>query len=357
MASAEQPRTLMDLWLDAQRQTWQQLYGTADEQAPIALAQLIAQWQQAANQSFTAWVSGADPFAQVMSRQLMSAQSTLLRVLELTTRMWQDLAPRLAASEDGARAMREAAEQLRRQLFPDPAVATRAIQESGDLWRLYLEELQQFTRPWAELLRQPPGMPGAPAGASAMLELTSLYWDAYERSFGRLVESPRMGFTREFEETLLRGFDAWADLRRASAHFQLVVADIWTDVFEQVLRGLAERGQADQPIQSLHELLQYWSSVADRQLEAAFAGEPFLQAQRQLFNAAMRYRLHEQQIVELSLRASYVPTRSEIDEVHHSLYELRKELRALRKELRQAREAPPRRAPARKKAGSVPGDV
>lgn len=347
MASAEPPRTLMDFWLDAQRQTWQRLYGMADDQGAPSLPQMIAQWQQAATQSFTAWMAGADPFVQVMTRQLMSVQTAMLQVLESTMRTWQDLAPRLAAGENQTRVLREAAESLRRQFFPEPATVAQALKESGELWRLYLEEMQRLARPWTEALRQ---ASDGSSGSSALLTLTALYWDAYERSVGHLVESPRMGFTRELEEKLLRGFDAWADLRRASVEFQIVLADIWTDVFEQVLRKLAERGEADQPIQSLHELLQFWTAVADRQLEMAFASEPFLQAQRQLVDAAIRYRLHEQQIVELGLRASYVPTRSEMDEVHRSLYELRKELRALRKELRQGRETPARRAPARKKA-------
>ncbi|NTU79240.1 MAG: class III poly(R)-hydroxyalkanoic acid synthase subunit PhaE [Chloroflexales bacterium] len=353
MDSTDQARTLLDLWLDAQRQTWQNLYGKADDSAAPALPQLLAQWRQAAAQGFEAWAAGADPFAQIMSRQLISAQSTLLRILELITSAWQDLAPKVEAGDDRERALREAAEQIRRQLFPDPGRTMHTAQDVGDLWRIYLEELQQISGPWAELLRQAPGLPGGrpgPEGGAALMELTSLYWDAYERSFGRMLESPRMGFSRELEEKLLRGFDAWADFRRAGAAFQLVVADIWTGVFEQVLRELIERGQSGKPIQSLHDLLQRWTSVADRQLEVAFSSEPFLQAQRQMFNAAMRYRLHEQQIVEISLRTSYLPTRSEIDEVHRSLYELRKEVKALRKDLRQARSAPPGRAPARQKA-------
>lgn len=353
MTSQDQARTLLDLWLEAQRQTWQNLYGTAEGPAAPALPQLLAQWQQAAAQGFAAWVAGADPFAQVMSRQLISAQSTLLRILELTTTVWQELVPKVEAGADGERLLREAAERMRRQFVPDPERAMHATREVGSLWGSYLEELQQLTRPWAELLRQAPGMPGGhpgPEGASALMELTSLYWDAYERSFGRMAASPRMGFSRELEEKLLRGFDAWADFRRASAAFQLVVADIWAGVFEQVLRELIERGQSGKPIQSLHDLLQHWTSVADRELEAAFGGEPFLEAQRRMFNAAMRYRLHEQQIVEMSLKNSHLPTRSEVDEVHRNLYELRKEVKALRKELREARSAPPARAPTRRKA-------
>lgn len=339
MASHQAP-TLLDLWLDAQRQTWQNLYGKADAPGATALPQLLAQWQQATAQGFTAWVAGADPYAQAMSRQLITAQSTLLRILELTTSVWQGLASKAEAGVVGEQALREAAEQMRRQLFSDPGRAMGAAKDVGSLWGVYLEELQQLTRPWAELVGRAPGLAGGRAGAeggAALMELTSLYWDAYERSFGRLLESPRMGFSRELEEKLLRGFEAWGEVRRASADFQLLLSDIWTDVFAHVLRELIARGQSDKPIQSLHDLLQCWTGVADRQLEAAFGGEPFLQAQRRLFNAAMRYRLHEQQIVELSMKSSYLPTRSEIDEVHRGLYELRREVKALRKELRQAR--------------------
>lgn len=154
MASAEPPRTLMDFWLDAQRQTWQRLYGMADDQGAPSLPQMIAQWQQAATQSFTAWMAGADPFVQVMTRQLMSVQTAMLQVLESTMRTWQDLAPRLAAGENQTRVLREAAESLRRQFFPEPATVAQALKESGELWRLYLEEMQRLARPWTEALRQ-----------------------------------------------------------------------------------------------------------------------------------------------------------------------------------------------------------
>jgi hypothetical protein len=45
----------------------------------------------------------------------------------------------------------------------------------------------------------------------------------------------------------------------------------------------------------------------------------------------MTYRIHERQIVEALLKISHVPYRSEMDETHRRIYELRKEVRELKR--------------------------
>jgi uncharacterized coiled-coil DUF342 family protein len=49
----------------------------------------------------------------------------------------------------------------------------------------------------------------------------------------------------------------------------------------------------------------------------------------------MKYRIEEQKVVEEMMKATYVPTRSEMDEAHRNIYELRKEVKALKKALNQ----------------------
>jgi len=47
----------------------------------------------------------------------------------------------------------------------------------------------------------------------------------------------------------------------------------------------------------------------------------------------MTYRLQQQQLVEVFLKMNDLPVRSEVDEVHRSIYELRKEIKSLKKAL------------------------
>ena len=52
-------------------------------------------------------------------------------------------------------------------------------------------------------------------------------------------------------------------------------------------------------------------------------------------NSAMTYRVHEREIVEAFLKFSHLPSRSELDEAHRRIYELRKEVKELKAAFRQ----------------------
>jgi polyhydroxyalkanoate synthesis regulator phasin len=47
----------------------------------------------------------------------------------------------------------------------------------------------------------------------------------------------------------------------------------------------------------------------------------------------MTSRLYQQQLMEVFLKMYDLPTRSEVDEIHRSIYEMRKEIKSLKKAL------------------------
>ena len=62
-----------------------------------------------------------------------------------------------------------------------------------------------------------------------------------------------------------------------------------------------------------------------------FRSEEYIHLQGQLVNAATAYKLREREIVDAFLKASHLPSRSELDEGYRRIYELRKEVKELRK--------------------------
>jgi polyhydroxyalkanoate synthesis regulator phasin len=48
------------------------------------------------------------------------------------------------------------------------------------------------------------------------------------------------------------------------------------------------------------------------------------------------YRLYQQQLMEVFLKRYDLPTRSQVDEIHRSIYELHKEIKSLKKALEQS---------------------
>lgn len=332
--------TMMDVWINAQKQLWDTwMKGFQGAPTPVTFyPDLVEQWRKMATQGMDFWTGGGDPRTKYFSGQAMSAQAATLRFIEYSMSAWQMIMPKVESGGDWGSSLTSYSQQIMNQMFQLPSSLMQMTQDSGELWQLYMEEMQNIVRPWSDSLQRSPMHFGEAltGGGTELIELTNLYWDAYERTFGRLLQSPRMGFSRELDEKLLRGFDAWTDARRASIEYQAILAEAWAKVFEEIMRELVARSLRGEPVTGIRDMLRLWTEVADRELEVAFQQENYLQAQSRLFNTTMTYRLHEQEVVETYLENTYIPTRSEVDEMHKTIYELRKEMKALKKSMRAA---------------------
>jgi class III poly(R)-hydroxyalkanoic acid synthase PhaE subunit len=209
------------------------------------------------------------------------------------------------------------------------------LQNQVELWQLYVKGLQKLSQLWAELLRQSLEIASRSAlgDRSAAMELTNLYWDIYENTFGSFLLSPSLGYTREFNNKLLQGFDTWINFYKASFDYQLVLVDVWVKTFEELMRELVSSQEKSETVQTWRQFLQIWSSVFDRVFAQTFGSEDALQIRGKFLNAAMTYRLQQQQLMEAFLKMNDLPVRSEVDEIHRSIYELRKEVKNLKKAL------------------------
>ncbi|NJL34399.1 MAG: hypothetical protein HC893_11680 [Chloroflexaceae bacterium] len=244
------------------------------------------------------------------------------------------MAPRLDAGESWPQVLSNYMEQMREQMMT-PARIAQTFQSTNELWGLYFEQIQLLTRPYVDALRRTPGSLNDMMTGGEHSALTDLYWTAYQETFGRLVNTPGVGLTRELQQKLLEGFGAWTEYRRAVVEYQIALSGAWEKIYEQVLQEMMKRAENGTPIETIGDLIRLWTSAADRGLEQVFRAQDYVDAQNNMVNASMRYRIHEQQIVETFMQGSYVPTRSEVDEAHRNIYQLRREVRALKKTIRQ----------------------
>ena len=169
--------------------------------------------------------------------------------------------------------------------------------------------------------------------ALALSELANLYWDTYEKTFGTVLQSPSLGYSREFNNKLFKSFDAWINFYKANFEYQVVLVDVWLKAFEELTRELASFTEKGETLQNWQQFLQVWSSVFDRVFAQTFRSVDALEVQGKFLNSALTYKLHQQQLMEVFLKMYDLPTRSEVDEIHRSIYEMRKEIKSLKKAL------------------------
>ncbi len=176
----------------------------------------------------------------------------------------------------------------------------------------------------------------AQASVDALIELSNLYWNMYEKTFGSILQSPNFGYAREFNNKLLKSFDAWINFSKASFDYQIVLLNVWLKASEELMWELASSQEKGETLQNWQQFLQVWSSIFDRVFAQTFRSEDALEVQGNFLNSAMTYRLYQQQLIEVFLKMYDLPTRSEVDEIHRSIYELRKEIKSLKKGLSQS---------------------
>lgn len=222
-----------------------------------------------------------------------------------------------------------------------PSASAGSARDLARLGRLYMEEMARLSRPWLETLRPgPEHLRRAMAGDhSALIKFADLAWDACERTFGRLLESPSLGFTRELTERTVRAFAAWLDLRRTAFEYQVTLAGAFPRIWQELVRELGSRSASGKGVATLRELLGLWSETADRVLVEVFGSEEYARIQGRLLNAAMAYRIQEREAADSLLRMGHLPTRREVDEAGRMIHALRKELRRLERSLQGAERA------------------
>lgn len=160
MSWNEQVDTLTSIWGETQKKMWESWYDLI-RTAPAPLTtytSLLDEWRKLATQGVEMWTVDAEPISKNVSRQLLASQSTMMRVLELTSDAWKAMLPNIEKGGDWQAVLNSYVDRLRNQLVPDAAGLLRSSQDLGELWKVYLQELQVLTQPWLTSLRRSPGI-------------------------------------------------------------------------------------------------------------------------------------------------------------------------------------------------------
>lgn len=280
-------------------------------------------------------VSAAKPEVKTATERFMNNRDLFVRFLELSASAWKDMLPKVESGGDWQSILNSYNEQLRQQFGNFPMSAMKTSQDTAQLWQLYMKEMQTFSQLWGTplgLSLEPWSKVGL-GDTSGLLELNNLYWDLYQRSLGGFVKAPGLGQNRELSAKLMDGFDAWTKLYKANLDYQVVISDVQIRSFDALMKKLVALAEKGQKVENWRDFQGLWSQVADDVFAEAFKSEDNLKLRGNFINALNAYRVYQQELMELNMKMLNAPIRSEVDEIHQSIYELKKEIKALKKQL------------------------
>jgi hypothetical protein len=176
----------------------------------------------------------------------------------------------------------------------------------------------------------------------------------------RMAEGPRFADLWDMERRYARVMHAWAEMRRRNLEHNAVVLQAWMRAGNSFAKRLGERG-ADQPAPDNRALLGIWTEIANAELLETQRSDAFLAAQSAMIRASTELKIAQQDLVEHAGKQYGFPTRTELDDVHRAVTEMRRELRALRRAMRAApavaapQEMPAAKPQARRRASRANG--
>ena len=161
-----------------------------------------------------------------------------------------------------------------------------------------------------------------------------------DQTLQRMAEGPRLADLWNVERKFIAAFNAWVALHRHSLEHNKVMLEAWMRAAGAFAKMLNERANEGKALESWRAVLTLWVETANEVLLETQRSEAFLTTQRDLMKASSELRLAQQDLAELYSEMFGYPTRTELDDVHRTVTELRRELRAFKRQTRAPRPAP-----------------
>ena len=238
---------------------------------------------------------------------------------------------------------------------------TLAAAVPGERAKAEAEAMTELWRSWLTLGGSLGAMPGIGESGKIAGETLGRFLDPLSlalvggsqvgETIRRLTEGPRFADLGAIERGMARVMELWLEVQQRARAYEAVVATAWVEANKRFATEYQEGVRAGTAPTEPKEALKLWLDVANRTLLETHRSERFLTAQAELLRHGMDFLLAERKMVESFAEPAGVPTRSEIDEVHRSVLELKRRMRALEKAAKNGpAELPPAAPPARKPA-------
>jgi class III poly(R)-hydroxyalkanoic acid synthase PhaE subunit len=338
---SEPMQNMMEGWAQAQRAA---VEGWAEAAQKVtgeeaSSGDWLEAWRRMAEQSSQSWAHNLSGLPKSVAERMAAADRAYRQFAEVFFGAMKEIAPRVQGGTDWVKAFSQYLEGLKRagggMEWSVPQAATSIAQDLGELWKLYLAQVQAVGMPWVESLREAGGHVGeAMAGdRRAFIRMANLFTDTFESTLGRFLAAPAIGYTREFQEKATKAAEAYGDMKRAEAAYTAELVNIGYRALEALAKEAAAKGGSGEPITSYRELFDLWVNVAETTYFEAASSPSFADVQARLVNASMHYRVHERVLADIFARALHLPTRTEIDDAYRHLHEVSREVKRLRREV------------------------
>lgn len=163
-----------------------------------------------------------------------------------------------------------------------------------------------------------------------------LWREQFDKTFGVILLSPSFGINKELIEQQNKTFDTYVDMVLLGIDFITRILAVQNENIDDIIKKYFEMVEKGSQPKSFSEFYKYWAEELEHILESYFATPEYSNLLGQLSSVAMDYKIEMQKLTEKYLEETPLVTRSEMDSLYKTIYDLKKELRNAKKTQKQS---------------------
>ena len=192
----------------------------------------------------------------------------------------------------------------------------------------FLEPLVKNLSQVPQLLQK---MAAGDTGATA--ELGGLFARNYEETMGKALLAPTLGYFRECQGRINKAFYVYGKYSTARTLFISFLYTTGMNAAEKVFERFAALNIQETTPETLRELYRLWWSTNEEVYQEVFRSKEFIDLSRQMVEQGLLLRKDIDELSDQFLKFTSIPSKKDMDEIYHAIYETRKELREQRRRI------------------------
>lgn len=222
-------------------------------------------------------------------------------------------------------------------IFPYlPGDVQDLLKKSVGLTETYQSTFNTIFGPWADSANtlMDNFMQGAFKDPEGFLKYFETWKSSYNETFGKLLNIPQFGIERNTFQDRMQTFDKF--IRFITYYTELLVklSTLVNETTENVIKDNFEMLKTGNQPKTFEEFYNYWKTTLSNNFDQLFYSDEFSKFLGNFVDSLMILKIDIDKVLEDSLKNLPIPTKTDMDSLYKTVYELKKEVRTLKRKLR-----------------------
>jgi len=169
---------------------------------------------------------------------------------------------------------------------------------------------------------------------NAYVEFMEVLRKNYDETFGHIANQPMFGKDMEFWRRYRDSFDRYMKFNIAAAEFYTAMYEVIRESTSKVVEEYIAMSADGEQLTTFDEFYKYWAKQVSATYDKVLFSEQYGQLAGNMIDEMSRFKLAYDELCEVYLAHLPIARKSDMDALHRTVYELKKEVRALKKDMK-----------------------